>query len=212
MGFLLTAESLAESPAEGRDEKIAVEFVDALTGRSHIYTMRTTDCFAAAFRSCEVMVEPLSLHQFYYDGNQLNRRYCPLDLPDFAEAPRIDYKRSSEGGGGKEYMREYGSYHEMHVGETIALCSSGDGRACWGQAKLHRVEGPLEDDRFKELQDQHCVHAPSCEAVQHKMSWKHVYAWHLSEVEVYETPLPYKNEHSVIWLDVRKAVADLAAA
>ena len=77
---------------------------------------------------------------------------------------------------------------------------------------MHRVEGPLEDDRFKELQDQHCVHAPSCEAVQHKMSWKHVYAWHLSEVEVYETPLPYKNEHSVIWLDVRKAVADLAAA
>jgi len=107
VGLLLTAESLAESPAEGRDEKIAVEFVDALTGRSHIYTMRTTDCFAAAFRSCEVMVEPRSLHQFYYDGNQLHRRYCPLDLPDFAEAPRIDYKRSSEGGGGKEYMREY---------------------------------------------------------------------------------------------------------
>ena len=75
---------------------------------------------------------------------------------------------------------------------------------------MHRVEGPLEDDRFKELQDQHCVHAPSCKAVQHKMSWKHVYAWHLSEVEVYETPLPYKNEHSVIWLDVRKAVADFA--
>ncbi len=48
--------------------------------------------------------------------------------------------------------------------------------------------------------------------VVYKMSWKHVYAWHLSEVEVYETPLPYKNEHSVIWLDVRKAVADFAAA
>ena len=113
---------------------------------------------------------------------------------------------------GSKTIELRGSYHEMHVGETIALCSSGDGRACWGQAKLHRVEGPLEDDRFKELQDQNCVHAPSCEAVQHKMSWKHVYAWHLSEVEVYETPLPYKNEHSVIWLDVRKAVADLAAA
>ena len=113
---------------------------------------------------------------------------------------------------GSKTIELRGSYHKMHVGETIALCSSGDGRACWGQAKLHRVEGPLEDDRFKELQDQHCVHAPSCEAVQHKMSWKHVYAWHLSEVEVYETPLPYKNEHSVIWLDVRKAVADFAAA
>ena len=78
VGLLLTAESLVESPAEGRDEKIAVEFVDALTGRSHIYTMRTTDCFAAAFRSCEVMVEPRSL------GSSSN----PSGSSKFCEGPR----------------------------------------------------------------------------------------------------------------------------
>ena len=97
-------------------------------------------------------------------------------------------------------------------GDRMGLICSGTGLV-WGECTFDHCQGPLNAAELLDLQPKHHVHAnddrpDTAHELRARIKYKTCYGWHLKDVKLYETGVPYEHPRGAIgWIDLTKSVA-----